>query len=63
MLNLEDVSHFNHAFGKVIGVKKQEKVLKELTKFKRKIKIEEDSPKNKGYLENKNNKVKYSNLK
>ncbi|CDW76603.1 multi-sensor hybrid histidine kinase [Stylonychia lemnae] len=44
VLNLEDVSHFNHPFGKVLGVKNQKQVIQALTKFQRKIKEEDQIP-------------------
>jgi len=41
VLNLDDVSHFNHPFGKVLGIQKQKQVDRALTKFQRKFKLNE----------------------
>ena len=48
MLNLDDVSHFNNPFGKVLGIEKPKEVLLALTKFQRKIKLEDKSHIDKG---------------
>eukprot|EP00347_Sterkiella_histriomuscorum_P015242 403357770 len=73
VLNLDDVSHFNNPFGKVLGVKKQEQVQQALNKFQRKIKVEDQQRVqnnnsnnlniNQSQKSGKNKKVTFTNLK
>ncbi|CDW82214.1 UNKNOWN [Stylonychia lemnae] len=70
VLNLEDVSHYNNPFGKVLGIKKQKEVLGALTRFQRKLTLNENSSQQQNLNNIQNSqtsggtkKSKYTNLK